>query len=155
MIEWCSATGRAMQQLDNQELFVLKKSLNRPSDGPGALKLVKIKGDGRCLFRALAQGMARHQGIHLSASIETQEADQLRGAVAEALCRTPARRREFRDALLSVQAEGYTLPGYCRQLMSPGFWGGEPELLVLSSMLKVPIVVYTPTEHGYAKRGSV
>ncbi|KAK2075934.1 hypothetical protein QBZ16_001270 [Prototheca wickerhamii] len=95
--------------------------------------------------------MARHQGIHLSANIETQEADQLRGAVAEALCRTPARRREFRDALLSVQAEGYTLPGYCRQLMSPGFWGGEPELLVLSSMLKVPIVVYTPTEHGASK----
>lgn len=26
---------------------------------------------------------------------------------------------------------------YCRRLVQPTFWGGEPELLVLSQMLKV------------------
>lgn len=120
----------------------------RPREAPGQFKVVKIHGDGRCMFRALAQGMARHQGIHLSATSETQEADQLRGAIAEALCRTKARRRDFQDALLAVQVEGYTLNGYCRKLLRPTFWGGEPELLVLSKMLKVPIYVFTPPEDG-------
>lgn len=32
---------------------------------------------------------------------------------------------------------------YCRRLQNPSFWGGEPELLVLSKMLRVPIYVYT------------
>ena len=31
---------------------------------------------------------------------------------------------------------------YCRRILSPTFWGGEPELLVLSQMLHVPIKVY-------------
>lgn len=33
---------------------------------------------------------------------------------------------------------------YCKRILSPTFWGGEPELLVLSQMLKVPIFVYIP-----------
>lgn len=30
--------------------------------------------------------------------------------------------------------------------MAPTFWGGEPELLVLSKMLQVPIYVYLSSE---------
>jgi hypothetical protein len=37
---------------------------------------------------------------------------------------------------------------YCKRILSPTFWGGEPELLVLSQMLKVPIFVYIPSSQG-------
>ena len=31
---------------------------------------------------------------------------------------------------------------YCTELRVEGFWGGNPEMMVLSKMLKVPIYVY-------------
>ena len=31
---------------------------------------------------------------------------------------------------------------YCERLKQPDFWGGQPELLVLSQMVQVPIFVY-------------
>ena len=37
---------------------------------------------------------------------------------------------------------------YCRRIMAPTFWGGEPELLVLSQMLRVPILVYIPAREA-------
>ena len=93
------------------------------------------------MFRSIAIGLARNQGRILGPSAEEQEADQLRLAVAEALCRTPKRRSEFNDAVISLQAED-NIQNYCRRILQPSFWGGEPELLVLSKMLKVPIYVY-------------
>ena len=41
------------------------------------------------------------------------------------------------------------LCSYCRRIQSPTFWGGEPELIVLSQLLKVPIFVYlSNSEYG-------
>lgn len=118
------------------------------------LRVIRIKGDGRCMFRALALGLARNHGRILGPAAEEAEADQLRLAVAEALCRTQQRRNEFGAAVLSLQAED-SLQNYCRRILSPTFWGGEPELLVLSKMLSVPIYVYVAKSdagrsgHGY------
>lgn len=105
------------------------------------LRVIRVKGDGRCMFRCIALGLARNRNRILGPAAEEQEADQLRLAVAEALCRTPKRRSEFPDAVISLQAED-TIQHYCKRIMSPSFWGGEPELLVLSKMLQVPIYVY-------------
>lgn len=116
------------------------------------LRVVRIKGDGRCMFRALSQGLARNQGRVLGPAAEEQEADQLRLAVAEALCRSPKRRSEFGDAVISLQAED-TLKNYCKRIMSTTFWGGEPELLTLSKMLRVPIYVYL--SNAEAGRGGI
>lgn len=69
------------------------------------LRVMKMAGDGRCMFRALAQGLARLQGRILRADMEEQEADQLRLAVAEALCRGPPRRNQFGDAVIALEAE--------------------------------------------------
>ena len=30
---------------------------------------------------------------------------------------------------------------YCKRILSPTFWGGEPELLVLATILRRPIMV--------------
>ena len=48
---------------------------------------------------------------------------------------------------MAVQAED-TLPHYCRRIVQPTFWGGEPEMLVLSKMLQVPIYVYLSTQEA-------
>ncbi|KAI7839237.1 hypothetical protein COHA_006935 [Chlorella ohadii] len=127
-------------------LFELARAAAGPAIETG-LRVVKVAGDGRCMFRALAQGLARNQGRFLGQAAEEQEADQLRLAVAEALCRTAARRNEFASAVYAVEAED-KLQNYCRRIMAPSFWGGEPELLVLSQMLRVPILVYIPSREA-------
>ena len=127
--------------------------MHRAASGPMVelnLRVIRIKGDGRCMFRSIALGLARNHGKILGPAAEEQEADNLRLAVAEALCRTPKRRSDFNEAVLAVQAED-TIQKYCRKIMAPTFWGGEPELLILSKMLKVPIYVYLAQgSTGYA-----
>jgi hypothetical protein len=104
------------------------------------------------MFRAIAQGLARNQGRFMGPAAEEQEADQLRLAVAEAICRSNQRRNQFGDAMIAIEAED-SLPRYCRRILQAGFWGGEPELLVLSQMLKVPIFVYLIDSEGRKVRG--
>lgn len=146
---WASLTlgAAALRQVEERRQPVALFTLaDAASATPLRLRRHVIKGDGRCMFRALAQGMARNKGAVLKPDTEETEADQLRLAVAEALCRTTKRRSDFKDAVRAMEAEGDTIPRYCEKLQSPAFWGGEPEMLVLSKMLKVPIVVYLPEE---------
>lgn len=117
----------------------------RDESHAGALRVVRIRGDGRCMFRALALGLANNKGVNMSASQEEAEADLLRMAVADAICRTPSRRADFGEAVMSIKTED-KLERYCHRIQSPSFWGGEPELLVLSKLLKTPIRVYLPDE---------
>jgi hypothetical protein len=95
------------------------------------------------MFRSLAIGLAHIQKKHLSSSEEESEADQLRLAVAESMCRSPEKRKNFETAAVAISFE-MPIETYCRRLLSPSFWGGEPELLVLADILKRPIVVYIP-----------
>ncbi|CAG9462759.1 unnamed protein product [Pedinophyceae sp. YPF-701] len=119
-------------------------------------RVIKIIGDGRCMFRAMAHGLAHNKGIALNPKDEEREADELRMACAEALCTSQKRRAQFRDAMEAVRAEGEELPSYCRKMTSPTFWGGEPELITLSKMLRVPIYVYlSESEMGADSTGFV
>eukprot|EP01023_Acetabularia_acetabulum_P042766 TRINITY_DN4261_c0_g1_i2.p2 TRINITY_DN4261_c0_g1~~TRINITY_DN4261_c0_g1_i2.p2 ORF type:complete len:236 (-),score=40.68 TRINITY_DN4261_c0_g1_i2:70-756(-) len=105
-------------------------------------KLVRIKPDGRCMFRAMARSLAANKGRFLTPDQETQEADALRLACAQAICRNEDRKNQFPDALKQLEAEGEQLNSYCKRLVRPDFWGGEVEMFVLSQMLKIPIKVY-------------
>ncbi|KAK9825332.1 hypothetical protein WJX74_010126 [Apatococcus lobatus] len=110
-------------------------------------RLYKVKPDGKCMFRALAQGLARHKGDFLATNSEEIEADQLKLAVSDILCENPARRNEFKDATYNVEHGGTgdaSFTAYCRRIKSEGFWGGAAELSALSQLLKVPITVYQP-----------
>lgn len=50
--------------------------------------------------------MAPHgRDAEMPCAVCQTEADQLRLAVAEALCRTPKRRNDFKEAVKAVQAE--------------------------------------------------
>lgn len=107
-----------------------------------------IKGDGKCMFRALARGMARNKGVVLSPEDETRDADTLRLAVRDALCRSDARRQLFHEAVTSVEVAEGGLPKYCARLNDAGFWGGEVELMVISRLLQVPIYVYRSSKEA-------
>jgi len=84
-----------------------------------------------------------------------READQLRLACAEALCTTQKRRADFREAVEQLKNEGEELNSYCRQMSSPSFWGGIPEIMTLAKMLKVPIYVYISREEQGTGSGYV
>ena len=96
--------------------------------------------------------MALNQNEYLAPSDETREADNLRLAVRDALCRSDERRALFQEAVTSIEVAEGGLPKYCARLKDAGFWGGELELLVLSRMLRVPLYVYkTAAEAGAGK----
>lgn len=103
------------------------------------------------MFRALVQGMALNKGMNLNATEEEKEADQLRFAVMDALCRSDKRRTLYEEALIAITVEE-SLKRYCQRIPSSNFWGGESELLVLSRMCSQPITVYIPESE--AKQGA-
>jgi len=130
-----------------QIVFELAKAPATPDE---KLRVVRVTGDGRCMFRALALGLANNKNIILG-SKETDEADQLRMACADAICNTQKRRSDFGEAMMAIKAE-QDLNQYCKRITKTGFWGGEAELLVLSKMLKAPIKVYIPNPKGFGFR---
>jgi hypothetical protein len=95
------------------------------------------------MFRALAVGLAHLKRENLGAAGEEREADQLRLAVAESMCRSPEKRKRFDAAVTAVSFE-MPIETYCKRILKPAFWGGEPELLVLAEILRRRIVVYIP-----------
>ncbi|CAI5977734.1 unnamed protein product [Closterium sp. NIES-64] len=103
----------------------------------------RVQADGRCMFRALVSGMAANKNMALSPADETREADELRLAVADALCGSEKRRAAYEEALIAITVEE-SLSRYCQRITRPDFWGGESELLVLSRMCSQPIIVYIP-----------
>lgn len=95
-----------------------------------------VRGDGRCLFRALARcrSVAKGTGIRGERE-EREEADTLRlRAVAEL-----KRHRELLARFFVIEGN---FTQYTKKMSQPRTYGGEPELLVLAKVLHVPIAVY-------------
>jgi hypothetical protein len=67
-----------------------------------------------------ARGMALNQGEYLSFADETKEADGLRLAVRDALCRTDERRAVFGEAVDSIKHVEGGLGKYCARLKVRG-----------------------------------
>jgi hypothetical protein len=105
-----SAAPGGARRAAGAPLFALARAAAAP--GVEDLRRVTVTGDGRCLFRAIALGLARNQGRILRADSETLEADQLRLAVADVLCRGHKPRQAYGAAVLALEAED-TLKNYC------------------------------------------
>ncbi|CAD6203025.1 unnamed protein product [Miscanthus lutarioriparius] len=103
----------------------------------------RVTGDGRCMFRALAKGMAKNKGIPLAPREEVQDADDLRMAVKEIICDSETERQEYEEAVIAITVE-QSLKRYCQRIRRPDFWGGESEFLVLSRLCRQPIIIYIP-----------
>ena len=94
----------------------------------------KIAGDGRCLFRSIVVSKSiEDENTRLSAEREVLEADTLR----EQTIRELIRRREDLEWIIEGDFDEY-----CANMRYPGAWGGEPEILVASHVLRRPIEVH-------------
>ncbi|KAA8499816.1 OTU domain-containing protein [Porphyridium purpureum] len=102
------------------------------------VRVVRIKGDGRCMFRAIARNLAAFDGRNLSEGAERQDADFLRNAAYKVVC--VEKKKEFQASYL---IEG-NIDHYCAQMRSPSFYGGETEMFILADLLQKPIAVYLP-----------
>lgn len=100
------------------------------------LRVVQVRGDGRCLYRAIAKGLASSEGRRLSENLERADADALRSMAWKSIC--VDRVKEF----ASKQVIEGSLTLYCRQMRAPTFYAGEAEMLALADILKIPIKVY-------------
>ncbi|KAK7277253.1 hypothetical protein RIF29_18404 [Crotalaria pallida] len=97
----------------------------------------KVKGvlaDGRCLFRAIAHGACLIHGEEAPDENRQRElADELRAQVVDEL----RRRREETEWFIEGDFDAYV-----ERIQQPFVWGGEPELLMASHVLKTPISVF-------------
>jgi hypothetical protein len=103
-------------------------------------KVVQVMGDGRCMFRALVIGLALSKGKFVNQRSEESEADTLRVAAAEALCRSSKIQDRYADSAFTVKSEYGSVDNYCSLVKTPDFWGGNAELMVLSEMLEQPLL---------------
>ena len=146
-----SSSVRRILHLKNS-VFDLSKAADKKSSSKKKKKksehfqCVKIKGDGRCMFRALALGLAHLSKHNMTSSEETKEADTLRNAVFEQMCRDEEKRKGHSEAnIMSIRlADPDGIEGYYVGAYKEDFWGGETELLVLAKLIRRPIMVYLP-----------
>eukprot|EP00897_Mesotaenium_endlicherianum_P006768 jgi/Mesen1/6119/ME000311S05213 len=98
--------------------------------------IIRMPGDGRCLFRAVAHGACVRSGMPApSHTLQAQLADELRAKAVDEL----VKRREEIEWCLEGKFEDYVAA-----MRRSHVWGGEPELLMLSHVLRAPITVYIP-----------
>ncbi|KAF5446257.1 hypothetical protein F2P56_031895 [Juglans regia] len=113
---------------------VIDSNANKNSDGSADYRVTGVLADGRCLFRALAHGACLRIGEEAPDENRQRElADELRAQVVDELLK---RRKETEWFI-----EG-DFDAYVKRIQQPYVWGGEPELLMASHVLKTPISVF-------------
>lgn len=102
------------------------------------MRSIRIPGDGRCLFRSVSHGACLRAGRPSpSESLQKELADELREKVAEEFVRRRADSEWFLEG---------DFDAYVSQIRQSHAWGGEPELLMCSHVLRMPISVYMSTD---------
>ncbi|KAK9283801.1 hypothetical protein L1049_012055 [Liquidambar formosana] len=94
----------------------------------------RVPADGRCLFRAIAHGACLRSGEEAPDENRQRElADELRAQVVDELLK----RREETEWFIEGDFDAYV-----KRIQQPYVWGGEPELLMASHVLKTAISVF-------------
>ncbi|CAM6058466.1 unnamed protein product [Sphagnum tenellum] len=102
--------------------------------------VIGIPGDGRCLFRAVAHGSCVSSGQQAPNETRQRElADELRNKVVDELIK----RRDSTEWFIEGDFDKYV-----KRMRQHHVWGGEPELLMLSHVLEMPITVYMAEERS-------
>ena len=125
----------------------------------------EVRGDNRCMFRAVALGLEKVKGRNIENIMKddknkkneselTKKADLLREQVVKALC-SPVELRYKKmfekitnDIKIEYKNENDPMKYYCNKMSKTCEWGGERELFVISKLYKRPIKVYTPSSEG-------
>lgn len=108
--------------------------------GVASSQVMAVKLSGCCHRRGAepsdhamqVRSLALHKGIFLRSKEELEEAEQLRQACHEALCRTSQRSKDFPDARKQIMYGYGDIRQYCSQLERPTFWGGV-QMSILSA----------------------
>uniref|UniRef100_A0A0E0B4M2 Ubiquitin thioesterase OTU n=1 Tax=Oryza glumipatula TaxID=40148 RepID=A0A0E0B4M2_9ORYZ len=105
-----------------------------------------IPGDGRCLFRSVAHGACIRSGKRPDDDLQRKMADDLRAMILNVALEATQPflvADEFikRRAETEWFVEG-DFDAYVSRIRKPHVWGGEPELLMASHVLRMPITVY-------------
>lgn len=141
-----SATVSASTSKNSNE-----QNSNGDASGGGAAPapqfgLRQIKGDGRCMFRALAQAShycalldAQKPPSFLSPSEETVTADALRNKICEFLLEKKTHFSAFID---SDEIGGGSFENYVENMRHERTFGGEPELAAAVDVIKRPISIF-------------
>ncbi|KAJ8752198.1 hypothetical protein K2173_003806 [Erythroxylum novogranatense] len=96
--------------------------------------VIGIPGDGRCLFRSVSHGACLRAGKPApTENLQRELADELRSRVADEFIK----RRQETEWFIEGDFDNYVA-----RMRKPHVWGGEPELLMASHVLKMPITVY-------------
>ncbi|KAL2249337.1 UNVERIFIED_CONTAM: OVARIAN TUMOR DOMAIN-containing deubiquitinating enzyme 4 [Sesamum indicum] len=104
------------------------------SDAICNYRVTGVVADGRCLFRAVAHMACLRNGEEAPDENRQRElADELRAQVVEELLK---RRKEVEWFI----EEDFDV--YVKRIQEPYVWGGEPELLMSSHVLRTPISVF-------------
>ena len=103
--------------------------------------LVRIPGDGSCLFRALAQG--DHALTHGGALLDGAGLLAAGFALRRSICAALTTRRADVEPFLECPFEAYV-----DAMSLEGTWGGEPELAAAPAVLKRAVCVYEATARG-------
>ncbi|GFQ00354.1 otu domain-containing protein at3g57810 [Phtheirospermum japonicum] len=97
-------------------------------------RVTGVTADGRCLFRAIAHMACLRNGEEAPDENRQRElADELRAQVVEELLKRRKEVEWFMEEEFDV---------YVKRIQQPYAWGGEPELLMCSHVLRRPISVY-------------
>ncbi|XVF23391.1 hypothetical protein REPUB_Repub13aG0034000 [Reevesia pubescens] len=144
MIEFVDVTSNTDGKIEGADLNLInsfsaneKISSSLSSADVAATDNYKVTGvlaDGRCLFRAIVHGASMRSGEE--APDENRQrvlADELRAQVVNELLR----RRQETEWYIEGDFDAYV-----KEIRQPYVWGGEPELLMASHVLKTPISVY-------------
>ncbi|KDP45029.1 hypothetical protein JCGZ_01529 [Jatropha curcas] len=103
-------------------------------DSSANFKVTGVLADGRCLFRAIAHGACLRSGEEAPDENRQRElADELRAQVVDELLK----RREESEWFIEGDFDAYV-----ERIQQPYAWGGEPELLMASHVLKTMVSVF-------------
>ncbi|KAL5733636.1 hypothetical protein ACOSQ2_033328 [Xanthoceras sorbifolium] len=139
---WTDANAEAVKFVEEKSKIDSCDDLNvkscdvneiNESSGPG-YKVTGVLADGRCLFRAIAHGAClKNEEDAPDENRQRELADDLRAQVVDELLR----RREETEWFIEGDFDTYV-----KRIQQPYVWGGEPELLMASHVLKKLISVF-------------
>ena len=110
------------------------------------MKLVKVRGDGNCMYRAVGQAyQALTTGALAPRAAENAMASELRAMVAEYIRNHPKIVEGTHQFLLRPPSNRRSTATFAKNMAAEvdgGRWGEELELTVLQTLLRHPIKVY-------------
>ncbi len=147
-------TNNSDNNLDiHQDQRRIRLSSDQPDQTTGII--IKIKGDGNCLFRAISEKCKTLEGVMPDF---TKNHIELRKKVVAELRKKDPENMQVLKSILSAEKEISTeeiadedVDEYIND-MSQSAWGGYTEIFIITKLLEKRIIVYqkkAPPEEGY------